>query len=556
MRLVIAQTNPIVGDLEGNIDRIVYCINKARGEKADIIIFPEGVITGYPPQDLLTLPVFVKENKKRMEDTLKKFKDIIVILGFIDYDSKGNVYNAAAIYEYGILKKKVYKTLLPTYDVFDEERYFKAGSKEAIEPVEIKINNGFLKLGVEICEDLWDENYDIKVTDLLVKKGAELVVNISASPYSINKCEERLNLLKKKAVKNNIPMVYVNLVGGQDELVFDGQSLVVDSEGKLIAYGKQFEEDFIVLDIGRGKWKGEEIEFEEQPDKQEKYNALVFGLQEYFRKTGFKRAIMGLSGGIDSSLVACIAVDALGKENVIGLYMPSQYSSDHSRDDANALATNLGVIYTSFSIQDVMEAYGKILEEPLNFVRNYYGTNKEKDDPVADENIQPRIRGNCLMDFSNRLRDLGILVLNTGNKTELALGYCTLYGDLTGGLGVIGDVNKLDVYALSEWVNEKEGKEIIPKRVFKKLPSAELKENQYDPFNFEIVSPLVDEIIEDGKSVKELVKKGYPEDEVRRVYRLIQRAEYKRWQAPPTIKITRKAFGSGRKFPIVNHYKQ
>jgi NAD+ synthase (glutamine-hydrolysing) len=360
--------------------------------------------------------------------------------------------------------------------------------------------------------------------------------------------------LKKKSKGNKVPIFYVNLVGGQDELVFDGQSLAVDSSGNLIAMGKQFEEDFIITDIDLEAGTAEKVNPPPYHKKQEIFNAIVLGIRDYFRKTGFKKAVIGMSGGIDSSLTACIAVDALGEDNIIGVYMPSKYSSDHSKTDAQKLAENLGICFVQIPMQEIVDTYQKTLEKPLEEIRKRFGTEKERDDPVADENIQPRTRGNCLMDISNRLKDLKILVLNTGNKTELALGYCTLYGDMTGGIGVIGDVSKLDVYKLSQYVNEKAGREIIPRNVIVKKPSAELKENQFDPFDFDIVSPLVDEIIENRRSKRELIEMGYPKEIVEDTYRRVRTAEYKRWQAPPCIKITHKAFGIGWKMPIVNRY--
>ncbi|MEM4169839.1 MAG: NAD+ synthase, partial [Thermoproteota archaeon] len=462
---------------------------------------------------------------------------------------------AAAVFNGSRIVKIVYKTLLPTYDVFDEARYFKPALVSEIKPVLISFNTIKFKLGVEICEDLWDRKYDVKVTDLLANRGARLIINISASPFYAGKRFERLKLLREKSRKNRIPIFYVNLVGGQDELVFDGQSMAVDSSGNPIAVGKQFEEDLIITDIDLKNGTGRKIKPLPYHREQEMFNAIVLGIRDYFRKTGFKKAVVGMSGGIDSSLTTCIAVEALGRENVIGVYMPSQYSSQHSKEDARKVAENLGICFVEIPIQEIVEAYRKVLEEPLEKIRRRFGLTNQRDDPVADENIQPRIRGNILMDISNRLKDLKILVVNTGNKTELALGYCTLYGDMAGGIGALGDVSKLEVYNLARYVNEKSGKEIIPRRVFEKKPSPELKEGQYDPFDFSIVSPLVDEMVEERRGKRELIKAGYPEEVVEDVYRRIRNAEYKRWQAPPCVKITPKAFGIGWKMPIVNLWK-
>jgi len=555
MKIAMAQINPTVGDLEGNLEKIKKFMMDAKRRDADVVAFPELAITGYPPQDLLLEKAFVKSNKKLLTKFVKENDvEMAGIIGFVDYKGK-NLYNAAAVFIRNKLIGIAYKTLLPTYDVFDEDRYFKPASEGEIKPILMNFNGRKFRLGVEICEDLWDENYDIKVTDLLAKRGADIIVNVSASPFYAGKMFERVKLLKEKSRKNKVPIFYVNLVGGQDELVFDGQSLAVDKSGNLIAIGKQFEEDLIITDIDPKRWTAEKVKMPAYHKEREMFNAIVLGIRDYFRKTGFKKAVVGMSGGIDSSLTTCIAVEALGKENVIGVSMPSKFSSEHSKTDAQKLAENLGICFVQFPIQEVVNAYHRTLEKPLEEIRKHFGIEKERDDPLADENIQPRIRGNCLMDISNRLKDLKILVINTGNKTELALGYCTLYGDMAGGIGALGDVSKLEVYKLAKYVNEKAGREIIPKRVFEKKPSPELKDGQFDPFDFDIVSPLVDEIIENRRSKQELIAMGYPKEVVEDTYRRIRNAEYKRWQAAPCIKITRKAFGIGWKMPIVNRYK-
>ncbi len=549
----MAQINSTVGDLKGNAEKIIEYIEEAKRHKADLVVFPELAITGYPPQDLLYEKSFVSENKEALNRIIENNVGITGVVGFIDYED-GNLYNAATIFEGNKLTGIIYKTLLPTYDVFDEDRYFKPAKEDEIKPVNLKINRENVNLGIEICEDLWDQKYDIKVTDLLAKRGANLIVNISASPFYVEKSFERERLLKKKAVKNKVPIFYVNMVGGQDELVFDRQSLAVDTSGKLIAFGKQFNEDLVITDIDLERGAAPKVNPALYSKEEEMFNALVLGIRDYYRKTGFKKAIVGMSGGIDSSLTTCIAVEALGGENVIGVSMPSKFSSEHSKTDAEKLANNLGICFIKFPVQAIVESYKRTLEEPLEAIRKHFGVDKLEDDPIADENIQPRARGNCLMDVSNRLKSLRILVLNTGNKTELALGYCTLYGDMAGGLGALGDVSKLDVYKLAEHVNEKAGRKVIPENVFNKKPSPELKESQFDPFDFDVVSPMVDEIIEHHRSRKELVEKGYPETVVDDVYRRIRRAEYKRWQAVPCIKITKQAFGIGWKMPIVNKY--
>jgi NAD+ synthase (glutamine-hydrolysing) len=554
LKVGMVQINSTVGDLTGNVQKMKKFLDNALKYGADIVIFPELAVTGYPPQDLLFEKTFIEENRKLVNKIISENSNEIIIVGFVDQDLNGNLFNAAAVFQGHNLAGVVYKTLLPTYDVFDEDRYFTPNKEEDIKPVEVLINGRKLKLGVEICEDLWDQEYRIKVTDILVERGAQLIVNISASPFYGGKNFEREKLLKEKAQKLHVPMVYVNLVGGQDELVFDGQSLAVDAEGNFIAFGKQFQEDIVTVQIDPESWTASEVSIPKYNGEEEKFNALVLGIRDYYRKTGFKKAVVGMSGGIDSSLTTCIAVEALGGENVIGVSMPSKFSSEHSKTDAEKLANNLGICFIKFPVQAIVESYKRTLEEPLEAIRKHFGVDKLEDDPIADENIQPRARGNCLMDVSNRLKSLRILVLNTGNKTELALGYCTLYGDMAGGLGALGDVSKLDVYKLAEYVNEKAGRKVIPENVFNKKPSPELKESQFDPFDFDVVSPMVDEIIEHHRSRKELVEKGYPETVVDDVYRRIRRTEYKRWQAVPCIKITKQAFGIGWKMPIVNKY--
>lgn len=554
LKIALAQINSTVGDIAKNKEKITEFIRKAREQGAELVAFPELAISGYPPQDLLYERAFISENKSAIEEISQICNGLVVVVGFVDYDRKWNLYNSAAILSDGGILSIVKKTLLPTYDVFDEDRYFEPGASKEIEPHEVKVGEEVIKLGVEICEDLWDEDYETKVTDLLVERGAQLVINISSSPFHLGKGAQREDLVVSKATKNKVPVFLCNLVGGQDELVFDGQSLGADIAGKVIAYGAAFKEDLILVDLNLATGKGKKVARPKYNRQKEMFDALSLGIHDYFTKTGFKRAILGLSGGIDSAVTACIAADALGPENVIGVSMPSRFSSQHSKDDAEQVAKNLGIHYIKFSIQEIVDAYTTTLKEPLERLRTIYGLKVSADDSVADENIQPRVRGNSLMDFSNRLKDLQILVLNTGNKTELALGYCTLYGDMTGGVGAIGDVSKLQVYELAHYINSRAGRNVIPESTIKKTPSAELKPDQFDPFNFDIVSPMVDDIIEHRLSKKELIAKGYSREIVDDVYTRIRRSEYKRWQAPPCIKITRKAFGMGWKMPIVNHY--
>lgn len=551
----MAQINSTVGDLEGNVAKIRKFLSYAKKRQADLVVFPELAVTGYPPQDLLLENSFVEKNKTLLEELIRgNSVDVAGVVGFVD--RKGDsLFNAAAVFNRNKIVGIVHKTLLPTYDVFDEDRYFKPAKEAEIAPLPIDMDGKTVNFGVEICEDLWDKDYDVKVSDLLAKRGADLIVNVSASPFFVGKTRERIGLLRKKATGNGVPLFYVNLVGGQDELVFDGQSLAVDKRGNLIAVGRQFEEDLVITNIDLDEGVGDKIEAPVQDETGEMFDALVLGIRDYFRKSGFERAVLGLSGGIDSSVSACIAVEALGRENVIGVSMPSKFSSEHSRADAERLAGNLGIFFVRFGIQEVVDSYHRTLEEPMDQIRAHFGARRKDDDSVADENIQPRVRGNCLMDISNRLKGLKILLLNTGNKTEVALGYCTLYGDMAGGIGALGDVSKLEVYKLAEYVNRKAGKEIIPKSVLKKKPSPELKEGQFDPFDFDVVSPLVDEIIENRRSKQELIEMGYPREAVEDTYRRIRKSEYKRRQATPSIKITPKAFGIGWKMPITNKYQ-
>ncbi|MCX8189203.1 MAG: NAD+ synthase [Nitrososphaeria archaeon] len=551
MKFAIAQINVTVGDLEGNTKKIQDYLKKAVDVEADIVIFPELTITGYPPQDLLFEKSFVKENREKLLELVERSGDVVGIVGYVESVGE-RLYNSAAVFQNRTILAKIYKTLLPTYDVFDEARYFTGQDVNDIRPVRVNVRGKSINLGVEICEDLWDERYDIKVTEILVKRGADYIINISASPYYVAKKFERFKLLKEKARQYHVPIFYANLVGAQDELVFDGQSMVVSDEGNLIAFGKQFEEDLVLVD--ESEFGQKNVQLPPYVFEEEVFNALVLGVRDYFRKAGFEKAVVGISGGIDSSLTTCIAVEALGKENVIGVLMPSKYSSEASRIDARNLAENLGICYVEIPIQEIVDCYRNVMAPYLEKIRNHYSVKVEDDDPVADENIQARVRGNILMDISNRLKKLKILVLNTGDKTEVALGYCTIYGDMVGMLDVLGDISKLECYRLAEYYNRKSGKQVVPENVFRKKPSPELKEGQIAPFDYSIVSPLVDEIIENRISKEELIEKGYPKDIVYEVYSRIRSSEYKRWQAAPCIKIHKKAFGLGWRMPIINKY--
>ena len=533
MKIAICQINPTMGDFPGNRDKILSFYREAVKKGADLIVFPEMVITGYPPQDLLLERDFVQENVEILEDISNQVT-VPAILGYIR-EEKSALYNSGAVCANGTVIYTYDKILLPTYDIFDEDRYFTPGKTQGV--FELELNGKRRKIGIQICEDLWDHDYECKVTNLQKRAGAEVIINISASPYHDAQLQERTALIEEKVHENKIPFLYCNLVGAQDELIFDGGSLAYDGDGTLIGQGKFFEEDILIVDLDASKSQ----EMFHVPREEMMYNALCLGVQDYFRKTGHADAVIGLSGGIDSALVACIAADALGAEHVHGISLPSKFSSDHSLVDACTLSENLGIHYQTITIEDTVTVYETVLE-PL-----FEG--KERN--AAEENVQARIRGNILMALSNKF---GWLVLSTGNKTELALGYCTLYGDMSGGLCVISDISKTDVYALSRWINQSGGCDRIPESCLTKPPSAELAPDQVDPFDYEVVSPLVDAIIEKRESPKDLVKNGADKTIVNDLYHRIRINEYKRRQAAPGLRVSSKAFGTGRRIPIVNHF--
>ncbi len=534
MKVALCQVNPTVGAFSSNKELILENYNKAIVGGADLVVFPEMVITGYPVADLLYEKGFIDENMSVLGDVADK-TTVPLILGYI-HKENGNLFNSTAVCVNG---KQIYhydKLLLPTYDVFDEDRYFTAGTELGL--CDLEIGGKSVKMGLEICEDLWDDEYECKVSSELQKAGADCIINISASPYHELRLNERLNLVKNKVQKTNLPFYYCNLVGAQDELVFDGQSLAMNGQGELIGLGKIFSDEIIYVDTESST----KIELPDEDREGEMYHALLLGVKDYFRKTGHKEAVIGLSGGIDSALVACIAVDALGAENVHGVSMPSVFSSEHSKDDARKLADNLGIDYKTIPIPVIVDEYEKTLQP--------YFEKTERN--VAEENIQARVRGNLLMALSNKHH---WLVLSTGNKTELALGYCTLYGDMSGGLAVISDLSKVDVYGVSKWVNKFAGFERIPENCITKPPSAELAPDQVDPFDYDFVSPLVESIIEERRSPSQLTADGYDKALVEDLYQKIRINEYKRRQAAPGIRVTNKAFGTGRRMPIVNHYR-
>ena len=535
MKIGICQINPTVGAINKNKQLILENYNRSISLGAELVVFPELALTGYPPQDLLLREQFLKRTANALDEIAKQTSTPMV-LGSTLVDN-GDLFNCSFLCENGKIVGYYKKILLPTYDVFDEDRYFKSGSEPSV--FELTISGQSQRIGLQICEDLWDHNYSKDLAESIKETGADIIINISASPFGDDRLIERSNLIKAKALKTRLPFVYCNMVGSQDELIFDGQSLVYGPDGNLIAKGKAFEEDLLIVDLKEAN----QINLPSMKREESLYKALILGVKDYFSKTGHYQAVIGLSGGIDSSLTTCIAVEALGKDNVYGISMPSKFSSSHSMSDAQALAGNLGIDFREIPINSIIESFEVLMASDL-----------DKDDiGVAEENIQSRIRGNILMALSNKH---GWLVLSTGNKTEMAMGYCTLYGDMNGGLSVISDLSKEDVYKISKWINASSGKNIIPENSITKPPSAELRPDQVDPFDYDIVSPLVSALIDNEKSPSELVKNGADLDLVKNISKRISLNEYKRRQAAPGLRVSSKAFGMGRRIPIVNKFDE
>ena len=535
MKIGICQINPTVGAINKNKQLILENYNRSISLGAELVVFPELALTGYPPQDLLLREQFLKRTANALDEIAKQTSTPMV-LGSTLVDN-GDLFNCSFLCENGKIVGYYKKILLPTYDVFDEDRYFKSGNEPSV--FELAISGQSKRIGLQICEDLWDHNYSKDLAESIKETGADIIINISASPFGDDRLIERSNLIKAKAKKTRLPFVYCNMVGSQDELIFDGQSLVYGPDGNLIAKGKAFEEDLLLVDLKEVN----QINLPIMEREESLYKALILGVKDYFSKTGHYQAVIGLSGGIDSSLTTCIAVEALGKDNVYGISMPSKFSSSHSMSDAQALAGNLGIDFREIPINSIIESFEVLMASDL-----------DKDDiGVAEENIQSRIRGNILMALSNKH---GWLVLSTGNKTEMAMGYCTLYGDMNGGLSVISDLSKEDVYKISKWINASSGKNIIPENSITKPPSAELRPDQVDPFDYDIVSPLVSALIDNEKSPSELVKNGADLDLVKNISKRISLNEYKRRQAAPGLRVSSKAFGMGRRIPIVNKFDE
>lgn len=558
MRVGLAQINTTVGALEGNAERILEAAAQASAQGCDLLVTPELALTGYPPQDLLYFRYFVREQRDLLYNSLAPRLGLPALIGFVEPsdaelkadEPQGSLYNAAAFVQAGAVREVRRKALLPTYDVFDEWRYFVPGEGNA--PVTLTCRDGSLaQLGVTICEDIWDREYQRKVTPGLAERGAQVIINLSSSPFHAAKGAQRYGILRRHATALHLPVLYCNLVGGQDELIFDGQSLAVDCLGSLMACGGQFAEELVVVDLDPLSGDVQAVSASGDPaqvsaatgfDAAEVYGALLLGIRDYFAKCGHTRAVLGLSGGIDSAVCACLAADALGPENVIGLVMPSRYNAEASMEDAQALAAALGVRTHTLPIQASVDLAAARYSAEFGAYRSH----------LTLENVQARERGKILMEVSN---DQGALVISTGNKTEYALGYTTLYGDMCGGLAVLGDVNKPEVYALGRHANALHACAVIPERSFARPPSAELSAGQVDPFDYPRIGPLADLAVEEHLSAAELVARGYTQAEVELVLRLVRVNEYKRRQAPPILRVTHKAFGPGRRMPIVNHYK-
>ncbi len=544
MRIALAQINPTIGDFAGNEAKILQAARRAEAEQLDLVVFPELTIPGYPPRDLLLKKDFIAKNLAALQRLAAASGRTAIIAGYAG-ENKGSTgrltTNEAALLQGGKIVATRLKTLLPTYDVFDEDRYFEPGKENL--PVEI---NGHL-CGLSVCEDIWNDEdfwphrlYRSNPIAKQVSAGAEIILNISASPWHVGKEELRREMLASLARKSRRPVLLCNMVGGNDELIFDGASMAFNGAGELIARAKAFEEDFVVVDTG----KSGVITSPAAADEENIYKALVLGLRDYMGKCGFKSAVIGLSGGIDSALVACLAAAALGAKNVRVVSLPSQYSSRGSLDDARVLAERLGVGCDVIPIEPPFASVRRQLEPVFRGLA----------EDTTEENIQARLRGLILMALSNKF---GSLVLTTGNKSELAAGYCTLYGDMCGGLAVISDVPKTMVYRLARWINRE--RELIPVASITKPPSAELRPNQTDQDSlppYEVLDAILEQSVVEGKSLAEIVAMGYNEADARRVVRLIELNEYKRRQAAPGLKVTTKAFGVGRRIPIAQRYRE
>jgi NAD+ synthase (glutamine-hydrolysing) len=573
-RIALAQINARVGDVEGNLNKILSYLGSAKDSGVDILCFPELSVTGYPPEDLLLKPDFINDSIDAVQQVRKASENITVILGYPD--KKEDIYNAAAIIHDKKLIDVYHKRYLPNYGVFDENRYFQSGVRAPVYKL------GDVIFGVNICEDIWYPGDPTRRQALL--GDAQIIINISSSPYYASKVASRERMLMTRARDNSVNVVFCNMVGGQDELVFDGNSVVIGETGNIIARAKSFEEDLLIADINVNRVfrsrihdprrrkerhalelhseKAEIIDISKNPKQKEKptiqlriedfyqkeeeiFRALVLGTKDYVSKNGFKKVAVGLSGGIDSALVAAIAVEAMGNDNVVGVAMPSRYSSKASVTDSEILSANLSLELLNIPIEKALKSY-------LQMFSDVFGGKKQD---ITEENLQARIRGNILMALSNKF---GWLVLTTGNKSEMSVGYCTLYGDMAGGFAVIKDVPKTIVYKLSNFYNVSKGSEVIPSSILTKPPSAELRPEQLDTDSlppYEVLDPILKAYVEDDLSAEEIVSQGFKRSMVKKIIKMVDQNEYKRRQAPPGIKITARAFGKDRRFPITNLYK-
>ncbi|MEE9542556.1 MAG: NAD+ synthase [Thermodesulfobacteriota bacterium] len=569
LRIAMAQINPIVGDLQYNHTKILSYIMEAQIQGADLVIFPELALTGYPPEDLLHKTHFIDDNLSRFAELTAKTPDITAIIGFVDRekDNSNKLYNAAGIVQGKEVKEIYHKIMLPNYGVFDEERYFQAGTT----PLCITLNQ--IVIGIGICEDIWRPDGPAKTQ---AEAGAEIIVNINASPFHMGKAGERETLLTQRARDFGVFVAYNNMVGGQDELVFDGRGIIVDTNGNITHRAKAFSEDLIIADIElddieesglieksshvritvietekktetKPLPKNKERKLLEPPldPIEEVLSALELGTKDYAEKNGFAHAVIAISGGIDSALVAAIAARVLGAENITGVFMPSRFSAESSEKDAELLAKNLGIDFTSIPIDGIFASYLELLKAPFD----------GKEEGTAEENLQARIRGNIIMALSNKF---GYLVLTTGNKSETGVGYATLYGDMAGGFAVIKDVPKTLVYALARHINEISKSEVIPESIITKEPSAELRANQKDSDTlppYVELDAILKAYVEEDKGIDEISALGFPKELVSRIVDMVDHSEYKRRQAPPGIKITARAYGKDRRMPITNGYE-
>jgi NAD+ synthase (glutamine-hydrolysing) len=573
LRIGLCQINTTVGNIEGNTRKILDYISRGKRMGVDLLAFPEMAVTGYPPEDLLLMTKFIEANLKAVKTIARATSSITAVVGFVNKDR--DIFNAAALLHHGKRIDAYAKSYLPNYGVFDENRYFQAGRENFIFTLKAT------PIGLSICEDLWYPGDPIRTQTLY--GGAELIINISASPYHAGKSTLREKMISTRATDNAAIVAFCNLVGGQDELVFDGGSVIFDQRGELLVRGRQFEEDLVVADLDmeavfRMRLHDPRIRRDREADEdkalkrialpsqnlsrqkkprvprrtvhpmdrlQEIYSALAVGTGDYVRKNGFKKVVIGLSGGIDSALTATIAVDALGKNGVVGVAMPSPYSSKDSVEDAQRLAKNLGIRFLTIPITDIFQAYLKTLTPHFRGVKPN----------VTEENVQARIRGNILMALSNKF---GWLVLTTGNKSEMSVGYCTLYGDMAGGFAVLRDVQKTLVYELAQFRNRRDAVPVICQTIFTKPPSAELRPNQKDEDSlppYPVLDPILEAYVEEDKGVEEIAKMNFDKSLVREVIQMVDQNEYKRRQGPPGVKITHRALGKDRRLPMTNKYR-